>query len=87
MSLINDVGAVTGAEEEDEEFHEQTWFIVVVVIVGLIMVTIIVLMLVCVARSVRRDKSHEGKYNGNLNCVTVANISKALHISTINYIT
>ena len=58
------VGAVTGREEENEQFHEQTWFIVVVVLVGMIVVTFIILMLVCVVRSVRNNKSHEGKYNG-----------------------
>lgn len=57
------VGAITGTEDE-KEFHEQSWFIVVVVLIGMVVVTCLVLMIVCVARSVRRNKNHEGKYNG-----------------------
>ena len=62
----NLAGAVTGAEDGGEEFHEQTWFIVVVVLVGLITVTFVILMMVCVVRSVRNNKSNEGKYNGKM---------------------
>lgn len=63
-SLTNNVGAVTGTEEDGEEFHEQTWFIVVLTLIGLVMLTFILLMIVCLARSVRHNKNHEGKYNG-----------------------
>ena len=70
--LINHVGAVT--EESEEEFHEQTWFIIVVVVVGLITVTLVILMMVCVVRSVRNNKNHEGKYNGKILVCLMRNV-------------
>ena len=70
----NLAGAVTGTEDSGEEFHEQTWFIVVVVLVGLITVTFFILMVVCVVRSVRNNKSNEGKYNGQIFLLLVKNL-------------
>ena len=56
------VGAITGTDEE--KFHEQSWFIIIVALIGIILVTFILLMIVCVVRSVRQNRNHEGKYNG-----------------------
>jgi len=64
MSHYITVGAITGTDEE--KFHEQSWFIVVVALIGMILVTFILLMIVCVIRSVRQNRNHEGRYNGKV---------------------
>jgi len=61
-------GAVTGSE--DEKLHTETWFIVLMILIAVGVVGCLVLMAACVVRSVRQNKQSEGKYNGELPCMS-----------------